>query len=155
MNPAEETNKVPAPLVTTLRKSGDNWSASAGGSANTVFLLDPDRQIDKTFYLVHRKDTKNCPKTVTRCEVCRRAFNEANNLVVVKTNGERELYNKKVQKKRKATGNVYLHYLFKCLSEFDQAFSYTKIIVLKDTIQKLPAGTDEKVFTDKGCRLEQ
>lgn len=78
--------------------------------------LNPERQINNDFYLVHRRDHKNCPAKTKRCYSCKRLFTDTD-WVVVKTDGERE-YTNNQGKVIKSHGNVYLHYLSGCLKEF-------------------------------------
>lgn len=60
--------------------------ASNTTSTQNLLMLDPDRISGKQYDLVHRHDTKLCPKTVMRCEQCRIAFNQAD-VVLVKSVG--------------------------------------------------------------------
>jgi hypothetical protein len=90
--------------------------------ARPVDILNPDRITGKQYDLVHRDDTKLCPKGVQRCEQCRVNFNQADK-VIVKSVGIRERTDKS-GKVVKYTGNVYLHYLTNCLKEYDQNFPF-------------------------------
>ena len=47
-----------------------------GSGDEDLGLLDPDRIRGKQYELVHRSDTKLCPKSVQRCEQCRVAFHQ-------------------------------------------------------------------------------
>lgn len=67
---------------------------------------------------------------VSRCHSCTLKF-QSTDIVVVKTQGEREWFDQKQGKLRKSSGNVYLHYLKKCLKEFDITFTFSKTAVLK------------------------
>ena len=49
---------------------------------------------------------------VSRCHSCTLKF-QSTDIVVVKTQGEREWFDQKQGKLRKSSGNVYLHYLNK------------------------------------------
>ena len=98
--------------------------------------LNPDRIKGQLYELVYRDDNKTCPKAVSRCEQCRVAFNNSD-IVLVKTAGVRERTDKS-GKIVKHTGNVYLHYLTKCLRSYDQQFSFNAITV-KRTLSFLPA----------------
>lgn len=100
-------------------------------------FLDPDRQITGAYQLVHREDSKLCPKSVARCEQCRIAF-QSSDVVLVKTTGLREITDKDGQRKR-YTGKIYLHYLTKCLKLYDQNFDFAKVSVPKKTQELLPA----------------
>ena len=53
----------------------------------------------------------------------------------------------------KSNGNVYIHYLSGCLSEFKQNFKYSMILVLESTIDLLPEGPAQ-TLKDKGLRFE-
>ena len=116
-----------------------------------IDVLNPDRITGKQFDLVHRTDNKLCPKTVQRCEQCRISFNQADT-VFVKTVGVRERTDK-TGKISKYTGNVYLHYLTKCLKEFDQKFSFSAINVPIRTLTFLPDGSRERL-SRKGLQVE-
>ena len=77
-------------------------------------FLDPDRISGNQYELVSRDDGKLCPKSVQRCAQCRVAFHQADK-VVVKSVGVRERTDRS-GKIVKYTGNLYLHFLTKCLS---------------------------------------
>ena len=114
-------------------------------------LLDPDRISGTQYELVSRRDNKRCPKSVQRCEQCRVAFQQAD-IVLVKTTGVRERTDKS-GKFVKYTGNVYLHFLTKCLKEFDQRFSFSAITVPSKTLTFLPDGSRESLEA-KGLQVE-
>ena len=107
-------------------------------------LLNPNRKSLKSFILVHRKDKINSPMKVSRYHSCTLKF-QSTDIVVVKTQGEREWFDQKQGKLRKSLGNVYLHYLKKHLKEFDLTFTFSKIVVLKETIKLLPTNAVNKV----------
>ena len=90
-------------------------------------MLDPDCIAGKQYELMHRNDTKLCPKMVQRCEQCRVSFHQAD-IVLVKTVGICERTDKS-GKQVKYSGNIYLHYLTKCLTEFNQNFAVPAITV--------------------------
>ena len=73
--------------------------------------------------------------------------------MLVKTVGVRERTDK-TGKIVKYTGNVYLHYLTKCLKEFDQRFSFSAITVPARTLSFLPEGSHES-FAAKGLQVEK
>eukprot|EP00794_Sanderia_malayensis_P004341 gene4341-4918_t len=52
-------------------------------------FIDPDRQQSGEYQLVHRDDTKSCPKSVSRCQQCHIAF-QSSDVVLIKTTGVRE-----------------------------------------------------------------
>ena len=116
-----------------------------------IDVLNPDRITGKQFDLVHRTDNKLCPKTVQRCEQCHISFNQADT-VLVKTVGVRDRTDK-TGKISKYTGNVYLHYLTKCLKEFDQNFSFSATNVPIRTLTFLPEGSCERL-NSKGLQVE-
>ena len=116
-----------------------------------IDVLNPDKITGKQFDLVHRTDNKLCPKTVQRCEQCRISFNQADT-VLVKTVGVRK-HTDKTGKISKYTGNVYLHYLTKCLKKFDQKFSFSAINVSIRTLTFLPDGSRERL-SRKGLQVE-
>jgi len=113
--------------------------------------LNPNRILQKEFYLVHRQDTKNCPRKVKRCHSCKRLFCEVD-WVVVKTDGAREYTNEKTGKQVTYHGNIYIHYLNACLSEYQQNFSFAMVKVLPSTLSLLP-NTAEQRFRDMGCQF--
>ena len=47
--------------------------------------------------------------------------------------------------KRNTSGNVYLHYLFTCSKDHDDDFSFNKVTVLKETINRLPDNSKQKI----------
>ena len=85
----------------------------------------------------------SCPKSVRRCEHCRIVFN-ATDILLLKTVGVREITDKAGSKK-KFSGNIYLHYLTKCLREYDLNFSFKMVSVPKRTQEKLPEGEPEQI----------
>ncbi len=113
-------------------------------------MLDPERIQGKMYDLVHRDD-KMCPKTVQRCEQCRVAFNTGDK-VLVKTVGVRERTDRS-GKVVKYSGNVYLHFLTRCLKEYDQNFSFNAIRVPMNTLKLLPKGSKENLQA-KGLTVE-
>lgn len=115
-------------------------------------FLDPDRQQSGEYQLVHREDTKSCPKSVSRCQQCRIAF-QSSDVVLIKTTGVREITDKDGKQKR-YMGNIYLHYLTKCLKSYDQKFDFLKVNAPKKTQELLPARAVESLRT-KGLTLVQ
>ena len=75
--------------------------------------LNPFRVELKPYHLVHCKDTQNCPRRVTRCELCKIVFTNAD-LVIVRTKAQREFICPKTRKEKCHYANVYLHYLKNC-----------------------------------------
>ena len=62
-------------------------------------------------------------------------------VVLVRTQGKHEFTDPKSGKQECRMGNVYLHYLKKCLEEYDTKFSFSAVKVLKETLDLLPAGS--------------
>ena len=114
-------------------------------------FLDPDRISGNQYELVSRDDGKLCPKSVQRCEQCRVAFHQADN-VVVKSVGVRESTDES-GKLVKHTGNLYLHFLTKCLSEYDLKFAFSAITVPARTLTFLPEG-GRAMLEANGLHLE-
>ena len=123
---------------------------AATGAAN---FLDPDRISGNQYELVSRDDGKLCPKSVQRCEQCRVAFHQVDK-VVVKSVGVRERTDKSSGKIVKYTGNPYLHFLTKCLTEYDQKFSFSAITVPARTLTFLPEG-EREMLEAKGLLVEK
>ena len=120
------------------------------GVNKEIDMFDPDRPVHSGLTLVCRNDTKNCPKSVRRCEVCKRQFMDSD-LVIVKTAGEREFVDAKGIRVQQH-GNIYLHYLTACLSKFDQSFQFWKIHIAKDTQRNLSKESLQKLVA-KVCKL--
>ena len=111
-------------------------AASGGNSedlSRSLHLLDPDRV---ECHLVLWCDTKSCPPSVSRCQQCCTGFGSAD-IAVVKTSGKRERCGKKDQV-MKYHGNIYLHFLTKCLKQHDVKFAFEKIAVTKNAQHSLP-----------------
>ena len=116
-------------------------------------FLDPDRISGNQYELVSRDDGKLCPKSVQRCEQCRMAFHQADK-VVVKSVGVRVQRTDKSGKIVKYTGNLYLHFLTKCLSEYDRKFAFSAITVPTRTLKFLPEG-GRAMLGAKGLHVEK
>ena len=101
-------------------------------------FLDPDRISGNQYELARRDEGRLCLKSVQRCEQCRVAFYQVDK-VVVKSVGMRERTDKS-GKVVKYTGNLYLLSLTKCLTEYDQKFSFSAITVPACTLTFLPEG---------------
>ena len=84
--------------------------------------FNPQRTVAQKYDLVHRKDTKLCPKKVTTCQSCPTSFRQSD-VVLIKTYGTRE-FTDKSGKQKLVNGNIYLHFLQKCHKKFDKNFSY-------------------------------
>ena len=81
------------------------------------------------------------------------AFHQADK-VVVKSVGVRERTDNSSGKIVKYTGNLYLHFLTKCLTEYDQKFSFSAITVPARTLTFLPKGGRE-MLEAKGLLVEK
>ena len=79
------------------------------------------------------------------------AFN-APDILLVKTVGVREITDKTGSKK-KFSGNIYLHYLTKCLRQYDSNFNFKMVNVPKRTQEKLPERGPEHI-RKKGMILD-
>ena len=84
-----------------------------------------------------------------RCEQCRIVFGEQDKMLV-KTTGVREITDKE-GKRRKITGNVYLHFLTKCLKSYVSNFNFGMIVAPKQTQERLPKDGAEKL---KNCGVK-
>ena len=112
--------------------------------------LDPMRAANaKQYDLVYRKDKTNCPKQVKRCESCKFQFN-VSHVVLVRTMVNRS-WTDKNGNKRNTSGNVYLHYLITCLKDHDDDFSFNKVTVLKEAINRLPDDSKQKLKKQGLC----
>ena len=168
-----QSSKPPVPKKVTpikIQKIGPgNYSTTRAAGANDITATAPNNPEQETFadavdslnpfrietrlyHLVHREDTKNCPQQVARCEQCRFNFTNADT-VLVRTNGVREFTCPKTGKQRRQSGNIYLHYLKKCLEGHDDKFSFSAIVVLKETLKYLPTGSAKKL-ANQGLQLE-
>lgn len=139
------------------KSAGGTYVAAKAASKETEFQpldpLDPTRVVTRPYYLVHRQDTKNCPRTVQRCQQCLTPFSNADQ-VVIRTTGAREYTCKKSGKVKSQTGNVYLHYIKQCLVEYDRKFSFPAIVVLHETMERLPESAIGKL-RKFGLQFEQ
>ena len=104
--------------------------------------FNPERTVTKKYYLVHRQDVKMCPKKVTTCQSCPNAFLPSD-IVVIRTVGTR-VYLDKHGKEKTATGNIYLHFLEKCLKNHEKSFSYSKVHITKRTQELCPKAAHER-----------
>ena len=57
----------------------------ANSDENNLDFSDPEQEVQQQYLLVHRDDTKLCPKLVQRCEQCRLAFSSPPDFFVIKT----------------------------------------------------------------------
>ena len=79
---------------------------------------------------MHRDDTKNFPKKITRGEYCKILFTNAD-IVLIKTKGKRQFTCPKTGKEKCHVANVYLHYLQSCLNGYDSKFRFKSVVVLR------------------------
>jgi len=91
-----------------------------------------------------------CPKKVQRCQQCRHSFTDADKFVI-KTSGSREVTDKTGVKKT-YPGNIYLHFLTKCLKTYDQKFSFAAIVVPDATREQLHDNW-KPILRKKGIRV--
>ena len=84
-------------------------------------------------------------------EQCRVAFQQAD-IVLVRTVGVREQTDRSGELV-KYTGNAYLHFLTKCLKEFDQNFKFSAVTMPSKTQKFLPDGNRENLEV-KGLKVE-
>lgn len=132
-----------SPLVISQVGKEAEWKVQPKKDTRNLELLDPDRISRKQFVHVSRLDNKRCPKSVQSCEQCRVAFQQAD-IILVKTVGVRERTDKS-GKLVKYTGNVYLHFLTKCLKEFFLNSKFSAVTVQSKTLKFLPDGSRENL----------
>ena len=102
---------------------------------------------------MHRDDTKNFPKKITRGEYCKILFTNAD-IVLIKTKGKRQFTCPKTGKEKCHVANVYLHYLQSCLNGYDSKFRFKSVVVLKETMSKLPESAS-KTFAKQNLQMEK
>ena len=143
-----------SPVKLTKRgvENEESWEIKEDSDSDNEFdAMNPDRVFTRPFTLVIRNDGRNCPKNVKRCESCKFSFGTLDT-VLVKSTGTRSFTDNN-GKQQHRQGNVYLHYLTKCLMEFDAKFTFTALRVPKRTKELLSANNIRKLVT-KGCKLE-
>ena len=64
-------------------------------------------------------------------------FNDMNDKCVIKTVGAREVTDDS-GKRKTYTGNIYLHFLKKCLESYDFNFDFNQVIVPEKTKDQTP-----------------
>lgn len=141
------------PLKLRKRSSANpmgEWDVEKIDSEDDIF--NPNRSMLKMYKLVHRKEKKEFPDSVKRCEDCRFAFNSSD-VIAVKTRSLRSFTDKKTGKLKTHAGNVYLHYLTKCLKSFEQNFQMKNIRVSVNTQSHLTKFEVEKL-RKHGCTIE-
>ena len=106
----------------------NDWEIT--NSNETFDPLNTERSQNRSFALIER-NSKDFPKKVKRCEVCRFEFNCADKYVV-KATGVRE-YTGTSGRLVRQTGNVYLHFLTACLVKFDTTFKYSSLNIPRGT----------------------
>ena len=100
-------------------------------------FLDPSRHQSGQYTIVLRGDHKLCPKLVKRCQQCRMDFNDMNHKYVIKTVGACEVTDGS-GKRKTYLGNIYLHFLKKCLESYDFNFDFNQVIVSEKTKDQTP-----------------
>ena len=118
---------------------------AASSSTEDLSFLDPFRRKEKKYFLVHRLDHRNCPKAVRRCEMCSTAFDSTDS-VLIKSTGLRNVTCAKTGKQTRKNGNVYFHNLFGCVNDYDKKFTYSSVLCLKATAERLSKEAREKLI---------
>ena len=147
---------LPPPPATKVVQREENESSEDRNlpdesESNIDMLFNPDRKIDTDYQLVHRSDTKSCPKSVKRCQVCNRSFSEAD-IVIIKTQGVREYHCSKTGKEKRSQGNIYIHFLTKCLTTHDKNYKVENVRVPHCTSEKL-ASNVLQYYRKKGMKF--
>ena len=119
----------------------------ANSDENKLDFPDPDREVQQQYLLVYRDDTKLCPKSVQRCEQCRLAFSSPPDFLVVKSRK-----NRKVGRKKKYSGNIYIHFVRKCLRSYNLNFRFDMVKVPQRTLTRLPNSWKEGL-RNKGVQI--
>ena len=145
---ADKGTVTPIKLAKSKNVASD-WEIT--NSNETFDPLNTERSQNRSFALIER-NSKDCPKKVKRCEVCRFEFNCADKYVV-KTTGVRECTGTSGRRARQ-TGNVYLHFLTACLVKFDTTFKYSSLNIPRGT-QKFLKREDIDCLAKKGCNIEK
>ena len=117
-----------------------------------IDYFDPDREIHRVYEMVNRDDEKHCPKSVKRCQSCLRAFIESD--IVIKTSGERTHHCTKTGKEKNSFGNLYLHFLTKCLKQYESNFKISQIYVPSYTAGRLSINV-VRSLKEKGLKLPE
>ena len=120
---------------------------------NELVALDPFCTETNLYHLLHRDDTKNCPQKVTRCEYCKTLFINAD-IVLIKTKVKRQFTGPKTGRGKYYVANVYLHYLQSCLKGYDGKFRFESVVVLKETMSRLPKSASER-FAKQNLQMEK
>ena len=113
--------------------------------------FNPDRKTSVRYDLVHRSDTKNCPKKVSVCNSCPIPYGPQD-IALVRTTGTREFITKS-GKEKQVSGNIYIHFLDKCLKKQTKEFSYKFIHVSKKT-QELCGAKAVESFKRRGMIID-
>ena len=59
-------------------------------------------------------------------------------ILLIKTKGKRQITGPKPGREKCHAANVYLHYLQSCLKGYDVKFRFESVVVLKETMNRLP-----------------
>eukprot|EP00794_Sanderia_malayensis_P010551 gene10551-11671_t len=116
-----------------------------------IDVFDPFRVNNTMYTLVHRNNKSMFPLSVKRCEECKIAFITAD-VIAVKPTAVRELINN-YGKRQKQTGNIYLHYLKKCLKVHNQKFEFNAVTVPSQTKKHLSDAQMAKLLS-ASCLFE-
>ena len=120
---------------------------------NELVALDPFCTETNLYHLLHRNDTKNCPQKVTRCEYCKILFINAD-IVLIKTKVKGQFTSPKTGRGKYHVANVYLHYLQSCLKGYDGKFRFESVVLLKETMSRLPKSASER-FAKQILQMEK
>lgn len=101
-------------------------------------FLNPDRLQMNQYQLVLWSDNKLYLKSVRRCHQCKKLFVDISDLFVIKTFGMQNVTEKSGTIK-KYTGNIYLHYIQKCLYNWDSEFYFGAVNFPEKAKEKTPA----------------
>lgn len=137
-----------------IRKNNESsWEVNKkNASGDVVDPFNPDTPRQTAYHLVHKRYKKSFPASVQRCQECRICFTDMD-WVAVKTTALQEYTNKEGRRVKSVGGNIYLHYLTKCIHEYDQNFSFSSARVSRD-IQSVLRENELEKLKEKGCITE-
>ena len=95
------------------------------------------------YHLIHRDDTKNCPKKVIRRKYCKILCTN-DDIILINTKGKRQITGPKPGREKCHDANVYLHYLQNYLKGYDIKFRFESVLVLKETMNRLPESASKR-----------
>ena len=132
-----------------MQKNTDGGRASS--DENKLDFPNPKREVQQHYLLVYRDDTRLCPKSVQRCEQCRLAFSSPADFLVVTTVGIR-IRTEKSRERKKYSGNIYIHFVGKCLRSYNLNFRFDMVKVPQRTLTRLPNSWKEGL-RNKGVQI--